>query len=454
VSSPAANAIPKANGDGVLDDWISPASETVSGIVELATGTETDAGKAIQANDPRIPTQDENDALTGTGTPASGNPFVTQDTFDDHSARHEAGGADEITVSTTQVTGTMPVDKGGTNTTSLTGDRVLKSASDGLSVEPLTGTGVLKLTSDAPTVAALGTADLPTIPVSGGGTGATTAAAARTALVVVQKGASGRDEAQVTKLYDSSGNVIAEINGSGGLDVGSPTTSAGADDLAVEGGITSDGDMFPSGFVAGIAERFVDIQGTVSDHFRSGSMPAGFSWTTTGSSANGETFGTPASIEWSRSGDALYIDHNVTGASAAFLQRSSGGTSGFEFTLSGFPMKAVDGYCEIGVRIDNGAAIWQEMVVRHSLTDNGWRWITRSNAGDSTVSALMPIPIQECFGISIFGGQTICRFRFYKPFDLSAQVDSITGVNATSRMGLVFYSSTQFGRAAVDWILF
>jgi hypothetical protein len=152
----------------------------------------------------------------------------------------------------------MPVDKGGTNTTSLTGDRVLKSASDGLSVEPLTGTGVLKLTSDAPTVAALGTADLPTIPVSGGGTGATTAAAARTALVVVQKGASGRDEAQVTKLYDSSGNVIAEINASGGVDVGSPATSADADGLAVEGDVSVEGTINTEGITVNVDTGYYD----------------------------------------------------------------------------------------------------------------------------------------------------------------------------------------------------
>jgi hypothetical protein len=42
----------------------------------------TTAGTAAAGNDARIPTQDENDALAGTGTPTSGNPFLTQDTFD------------------------------------------------------------------------------------------------------------------------------------------------------------------------------------------------------------------------------------------------------------------------------------------------------------------------------------------------------------------------------------
>jgi hypothetical protein len=263
------------------------------------------------------------------------------------------------------------------------------------------------------------------------------------------------DDEKVSKIYDTSGSsVVAETTPSGGVDVGSPAASAGADDLAVGGDVTSDGDMFPSGMKEGIVARFVDVLGPVSDHFRSGSMPSGFSWATTGSSANGETFSTPAVVDWDSEGDVLLINHNVTGASAAFLQRSSGGTSGFEFALSGFPVKSQNGDCEIGVRIDNGAAIWQEIVVRHSLADNGWRWVTRSNAGDSTVSSVVPIPIKECFGINIKAGQATCRFRLYTPFNLIAQADEMSSVSTTSRMGLVFYSSTPFGRAAIDWILF
>lgn len=50
---PAANAIPKADGAGLLDDWISNASETVRGIIELATQAEVDAGTdAVRAVTP------------------------------------------------------------------------------------------------------------------------------------------------------------------------------------------------------------------------------------------------------------------------------------------------------------------------------------------------------------------------------------------------------------------
>lgn len=61
---------------------IPTASETVEGKVELATNTETDAGKALQANDSRLPTQNENDALQGAatgGAPSNANRYVVDD---------------------------------------------------------------------------------------------------------------------------------------------------------------------------------------------------------------------------------------------------------------------------------------------------------------------------------------------------------------------------------------
>lgn len=65
----------------------------------------TTAGTATEGNDPRVPSQDENDALTGTsGTPSSANPFVTDTdprntdarTPTSHAAAHQHGGSDEV----------------------------------------------------------------------------------------------------------------------------------------------------------------------------------------------------------------------------------------------------------------------------------------------------------------------------------------------------------------------
>lgn len=55
-------------------------STTVKGIVQFATLGESTALEALQSNDPRLPTQAENDGLTGKDfPPSSTNPFLTED---------------------------------------------------------------------------------------------------------------------------------------------------------------------------------------------------------------------------------------------------------------------------------------------------------------------------------------------------------------------------------------
>lgn len=56
TATPAANAIPKANGSGKLDGWISGATTSSPGLVELATDGETSSGVAVQGNDGRLRT--------------------------------------------------------------------------------------------------------------------------------------------------------------------------------------------------------------------------------------------------------------------------------------------------------------------------------------------------------------------------------------------------------------
>lgn len=86
TTTPAAFEIPKADSTGKLDAWITGASESTAGKMEIATQVETDGGiddsRAITplklATNPRLPSQTENDALIGTvGTPSSSNKFVT-----------------------------------------------------------------------------------------------------------------------------------------------------------------------------------------------------------------------------------------------------------------------------------------------------------------------------------------------------------------------------------------
>ncbi|KKK66786.1 hypothetical protein LCGC14_2960590, partial [marine sediment metagenome] len=80
VAVPAANAIPKAGGGSVL----------AGGWVTYGSGAST----AAEGDDPRIPTQSENDAMVGTsGTPGTANPYVTNADARNSDARAPTGAA-------------------------------------------------------------------------------------------------------------------------------------------------------------------------------------------------------------------------------------------------------------------------------------------------------------------------------------------------------------------------
>ena len=58
------------------------ATTSTAGVVKLSeTPVSPTEPIVVGDNDTRVPTQDENDALAGTGTPSSSNKFVTEDTL-------------------------------------------------------------------------------------------------------------------------------------------------------------------------------------------------------------------------------------------------------------------------------------------------------------------------------------------------------------------------------------
>jgi len=77
TATPAANAIPKANASGRLDGWVTDATTSAKGKVQLAADGGTTAGTVVQANDARM-------SNARTPTP--------------HAASHANGAADEISV--------------------------------------------------------------------------------------------------------------------------------------------------------------------------------------------------------------------------------------------------------------------------------------------------------------------------------------------------------------------
>jgi len=64
------------------DTTVVDASSTVKGVTKLSVDPESPTEPiSVGTNDTRVPTQDENDALSGTGTPSISNKFVTEDTL-------------------------------------------------------------------------------------------------------------------------------------------------------------------------------------------------------------------------------------------------------------------------------------------------------------------------------------------------------------------------------------
>lgn len=85
TSSPSTSleAASKGYADGLAIAGSPDSSTTVKGIGQVSVAPVSPTTPIfVGDNDPRVPTQSENDALAGTGTPSSSNKYVTEDTFD------------------------------------------------------------------------------------------------------------------------------------------------------------------------------------------------------------------------------------------------------------------------------------------------------------------------------------------------------------------------------------
>jgi hypothetical protein len=142
TATPAANVIPKADGSGTLDSFVSDASTTVKGKVELATDGESAANVVVQGNDSRL-----SDARTPTT----------------HAATHENGGSDEISVlglSGLLADNQNPTNHASTHTDGTTDDIQDASASQkGLLTSVAQTVGGQKTFDTAPRITPLNTGD-------------------------------------------------------------------------------------------------------------------------------------------------------------------------------------------------------------------------------------------------------------------------------------------------------
>ena len=109
-----------------------------------------------------------------------------------------------------------------------------------------------------------------------------------------------------------SGVADGDITASGGINVGS-TAGAGI------GQVKASGDIYAKGDNHGLAARVYEPFVTPTDHFRSGSIPSGYSWTTL--IGHG---GTPPYVNYSASGDYMAVGGN---ANTSYLLGRYGPTS-------------------------------------------------------------------------------------------------------------------------------
>jgi hypothetical protein len=280
--------------------------------------------------------------------------------------------------------------------------------------------------------------------------------------VLAVAGADGRDDAQVTKIYDSSGNVIAEINGSGGLDVGSPTASSGADGLAVGGDVESDGDMFPVGFGSGIATRTVDlITPTPTSHFRDGGLPTGFSWVTSGTPYGGGSFVDPtstiATYDLNYLDDYLYLLTANTGNAQHFLAKTDTFDVPYELYARLLCFSPNDVFC--GFRFDNGTTDTKflEYGLYWDSTNLQQKWQVRYDLGagnlSSTSSSGATFPefrvISQRLNANNSNGT---QQRLFAETGEYFVVTFTGGANTWERSGLIFDHRNNFSNSFFDWI--
>jgi hypothetical protein len=146
--------------------------------------------------------------------------------------------------------------------------------------------------------------------------------------------------------------------------------------LASTGTITAAGDMFPTSAGAGIMARLANAGIAPYEHFRSGSMPAGFGWA-------GAPFTTPSSTTWSRNGDYLYL--TPTSGGRHFLYRSVTSYLGRLGYIRAWP---TFGSGSIGLRVDDGTDNNYYLLWWKNITIGYWTPQVQQRTGGGAITTI------------------------------------------------------------------
>lgn len=150
-------------------------------------------------------------------------------------------------------------------------------------------------------------------------------------------------------------------------------------------------DIRPYGDQRGLGLRFIQPLGTPTEHFRSGSIPAGYSWAAT----SGVMYGTPGTLIYSQAGEYLIALGGGAGQKH-FLQKAVA-NSGAAWQNNRIATRCYTrNGCLAGVRVDNGNSGATQPYIELYLEDSGVATGTvkfryRNTVGGATTTVTGPV---------------------------------------------------------------
>ena len=178
--------------------------------------------------------------------------------------------------------------------------------------------------------------------------------------------------AGTTAINSDRGGSLTDLTVSGGINVGS-ATGAGT------GQVKASGEIYARGDDRGLAARVYEPYGTPTDHFRSGYIPSGYSWTTL--MGHG---GTPPYVDYDVANDYMVVEG---AANTSYLLGKYGPTSLSACHDKHFVVRVLPGDVAAGVTIlYNCSGTWRYVTCRvFRASDYTVTYHFRHNLGGSDV---------------------------------------------------------------------
>lgn len=176
--------------------------------------------------------------------------------------------------------------------------------------------------------------------------------------------------------------------------------------LAADLVLASGKDIRPDAATRGLWSRFINRIASSTDHFRGGSIPAGYAWV----AASGIFYGTPAALNYSVAGDYMGVTADGTGKEH-FLQKgitNSGAAWQGKGLYGRFGIAGVT--TEIGFRVDDGsdlstgcfAELYMTGVLANAMQRLDFRYQNTVGGGITTVSSALVVPVDALYSIFLY----------------------------------------------------